>query len=56
MDEKLELVQYEPSPEGMVKSWAERFPDFAEVDTMLDGLAARDAKKLGLTVIFSLQS
>merc|ERR1739844_277155 len=44
VDEKLELVQYEPSPEGMVKSWAERFPDFAEVDAMLDGLAARDAK------------
>merc|ERR1719180_213033 len=44
VDEKLELVQYDPSPEGMVKSWAERFPDFAEVDAMLDSLAARDAK------------
>merc|ERR1712107_750767 len=43
VDEKLEPVQYEPSPEGMVKSWAERFPDFAEVDAMLEGLAARDA-------------
>ena len=44
VDEKLELVQYDPSPEGMVKSWAERFPDFAEVDAMLESLAARDAK------------
>ena len=44
VDEKLELVQYDPSPEGMVQSWAERFPDFAEVDAMLDNLAARDAK------------
>ena len=44
VDEKLELVQYDPSPEGMVQSWAERFPDFAEVDAMLDSLAARDAK------------
>jgi len=44
VDEKLELVQYDPSPEGMVKSWAERFPDFAEVDAVLDSLAARDAK------------
>merc|ERR1719187_1826880 len=44
VDEKLELVQYDPSPEGMVKSWAERFPDFAELDAILESLASRDAK------------
>merc|ERR1719273_2276998 len=44
VDEKLELVQYDPSPEGMVKSWAERFPDFADLDAILESLASRDAK------------
>jgi dipeptidyl-peptidase-3 len=47
VDEKLELVQYDPSPEGMVKSWADRFPDFAELDTSLAGLASRDAELWG---------
>merc|ERR1712076_11581 len=43
VDEKLELVQYEPSPEGMIKSWVERFPDYDWVDASLAGLARNDA-------------
>jgi len=43
VDEKLELVEYDPSPEGMVKSWAERFPDYEEVDAGLAQLARKDA-------------
>jgi len=41
-EEKLELVQYDPSPEGMVKSWAERFPDWSTLDTILAKLADKD--------------
>jgi len=44
VDEKLELVQYEPTPEGMIKSWAERFADYDAVDTSLADLASRDAE------------
>jgi len=43
VDEKLELVQYDPSPEGMVKSWAERFPDYDSLDASLTTLASKDA-------------
>jgi len=43
VDEKLELVQYEASSEGMVSSWADRFPDFPTLDSDLKDLAARDA-------------
>merc|ERR1719334_1981794 len=42
VDEKLELVQYESSPEGMLKSWTERFPDYDMVDSVLCELAAKD--------------
>jgi len=41
-DEKLELMQYDPSAEGMVKSWAERFPDVAALDSILAKLADKD--------------
>jgi len=41
-EEKLELVQYEPSPAGMVKSWAERFPDTSKLDTIMAKLDAKD--------------
>jgi len=41
-DEKLKLVQYDPSTEGMVKSWAERFPDVSSLDTILAKLADKD--------------
>merc|ERR1712240_292026 len=44
VDEKLELVQYEPTPEGMIKSWAERFADYDAIDTSLAGLASKDAE------------
>eukprot|EP00092_Neocalanus_flemingeri_P014000 GFUD01015102.1.p1 GENE.GFUD01015102.1~~GFUD01015102.1.p1 ORF type:complete len:708 (+),score=267.32 GFUD01015102.1:178-2301(+) len=40
-EEKLKLMDYDPSPEGMVKSWAERFPD-PTLDTILTKLAAKD--------------
>jgi len=43
VDEKLELVQYEASAEGMVTSWADRFPDFPALDSDLKSLAAKDA-------------
>lgn len=43
VNEKLELVQYEPSPEGMIKSWAERFTDYDSVDASLAALANKDA-------------
>merc|ERR1712179_345816 len=41
-DEKLKLVQYDPSTEGMVKSWAERFPDISSLDTIIAKLADKD--------------
>jgi len=41
-DERLKLVQYDPSPEGMVKSWIERFPDVSSLDTILAKLADKD--------------
>merc|ERR1711962_574779 len=44
VNEKLELVQYEPTPEGIIKSWAERFADYDAVDTSLADLASRDAE------------
>merc|ERR550519_1986317 len=44
VDEKLELVQYEPSPEGMVQSWAERFPDYDSLDAVLSTLSHGDAQ------------
>jgi len=43
-DEKIKLVQYDPSPEGMVKSWVERFPDDSSLDTILAKLAAEDRR------------
>jgi len=47
VDEKLELVQYESSPEGMLKSWTERFPDYDMVDSVLCELAAKDKPHWG---------
>jgi len=41
-DEKLNLVQYDPTIEGMVKSWAERFPDITNLDTIIAKLADKD--------------
>merc|ERR1711874_257342 len=41
-DEKLSLVQYDPTTEGMVKSWAERFPDIISLDTIIAKLADKD--------------
>ena len=41
-DEKLELVQYDPSAEGMVKSWTERFPRASGVDAIIAKLADKD--------------
>jgi len=41
-EEKLELLQYDPSVEGMVKSWADRFPDVPSMDTMMAKLADKD--------------
>jgi len=41
-DEKLSLVQYDPTTEGMVKSWAERFPDITSLDTIIAKLADKD--------------
>jgi len=43
-DEKLKLAQYDPSPEGMVKSWAERFPDVSSLDTIIAKLADKDRR------------
>merc|ERR1719244_2026928 len=46
-DEKLQLVQYDPSPEGMVQSWSERFPDWDQVDRELKDVEGKetDAKE-----------
>merc|ERR1712059_204531 len=41
-EEKLSLVQYDPSPEGMVRSWAERFPDSDGLDQILADLSEKD--------------
>merc|ERR1712077_41658 len=41
-DEKLQLLTYEPSAEGLVRSWAERFEDAGELDTILAKLAEKD--------------
>lgn len=41
-DEKMELIQYEPSPAGMVHSWVERFPDWEDLDKLLAQLSERD--------------
>jgi len=43
-NEKLELVQYDPSPEGMVQSWVERFPDMGSLDPLLHKINEREAK------------
>lgn len=43
-NEKLELVQYEPSPAGMVQSWRERFPDMESLDKILVEIAKREEK------------
>jgi len=42
VDEKLELVQYEPSTEGLVQSWVERFPEADQVDAILAELSEKD--------------
>jgi len=41
-NEKLQLVQYEESPAGMVKSWSERFPDVDKLDKMLEDIIKRE--------------
>jgi len=41
-DEKLQLVQYDPSPEGMVQSWSERFSNWNELDRDLQDLSEKD--------------
>merc|ERR1712012_1489748 len=41
-DEKLELLQYDPNTEGLVRSWAERFDDANEIDSILSKLADKD--------------
>ena len=43
-DEKLSLVNYEPTHEGMIKSWAERLPaeEFEECDKILKELHEKD--------------
>jgi len=41
-EEELKLSQYDPSPEGMVTSWAERFKDNLEVDSILEKLSEQD--------------
>jgi len=41
-EEKLDLVQYDPSAEGMVRSWAERFPSASGVDSIIAQLADKD--------------
>jgi len=43
-EEKLSLVEYPASPEGMVQSWADRFPDWTELDNSLAKLAESDDK------------
>jgi len=42
--EKLELVHYDPSPEGMLQSWVERFTDLVALDADLAKLGAKDAE------------
>jgi len=41
-DEKMELLEYDPSTDGLVSSWAERFEDVNELDTILSNLAEKD--------------
>jgi len=41
-NEKLELVQYDPSPAGMVQSWKERFPDMACLDKIIVDVAEKE--------------
>jgi len=41
-EEKLDLVQYDPSAEGMVRSWAERFTNTSSLDTIIAKLAEKD--------------
>lgn len=43
-DEKLELVQYEATPKGMVTSWRERFPDMAGLNSVMDPVNAHESK------------
>jgi len=41
-DEKMELLEYDPSTDGLVSSWADRFEDVNELDTILSNLAGKD--------------
>lgn len=41
-NENLGLIQYEPSPAGMVTSWRERFPDMSSLDKLLVAVAERE--------------
>merc|ERR1711936_995204 len=42
VDEKLELIQYEPNMEGLVQSWVERFTDAEPVDSIIAELSEKD--------------
>lgn len=41
-DEKMELVQYEPNPAGMIQSWRERFSDVESLDKILSHVSEKD--------------
>jgi len=43
-NEKIVLTQYDPSPEGMINSWRDRFPDMAEMMTILDKVSESEGK------------
>jgi len=43
-DEKLDLHSYEASAEGFVRSWAERFENLDELDSIMEKLSEKDKK------------
>ena len=43
-NEKVVLVQYEPSPKGMVTSWKERFPDVSSLGVLLEKASDSESK------------
>jgi len=43
-NEKIVLTQYDPSHEGMINSWRDRFPDMKEMTTILDKVSESEGK------------
>ena len=48
-DETLKFTEYEATHEGMIKSWAERFPkeEFAKLDQIIMDLHEKDSAFFG---------